>query len=150
MTTRHGVVLCVRSLTSRRNELIRKCGRGYPVRVFCLRCSGGWTLTSISMPSTQRLFPEILCRRLFCFTLFEETQFRLLNPEFCEATIQTDEKLRKGPNGWFRQVAKSGKVDVDFAGKRSLVLRLAVNAGHIHLLVLPTHPAWLEFSDRNT
>jgi len=34
-----------------------------------------------------------LVARLLWRTLFEETQVRFLNPKFCEATIQTDQRL---------------------------------------------------------
>lgn len=71
-----------------------------------------------SAPDGQSNQPAVC---LSCNAIVEKFHFCFGQSEFREATIEADQKIRKGPNRPLRQVAGSREVDVDFAWKSFLV-----------------------------
>ena len=53
-----------------------------------------------------------------------------LQPQFREATIQTDQKFREGPHTRLVQVLQAREVNIHFTRKRLLIFGLAISARH--------------------
>lgn len=62
--------------------------------------------------------------------MLKDLQLPFGNGELCEATMQTDHKLRKNPHDGFVQTFESGEMDSKFAGEYPLLIGLAFFAGH--------------------